>query len=490
MAIGTPAGRRRSHGRAGAGAGRSASAGRSAAASGRLAGLSALRHGARPANTLWLPITAAVGVLLLLLWYAMSQSPAGDAESAAPVASALGEAGGPGAAAPSAMPTVPPPPSNGCDTGRSLPAGVTTETVPVSGADRQYVLAVPQGGGAGSPLPLVLNLHDQAQSAPELEQYTQMTDSGTRAGYAVVSPVGAASRWNFTRSAEVGPDDVLFVGTMLNDLTVRMCLDPQRVFLSGFSDGADMALGLACALPDRFAAVVTVASSRLPDDCPAPRASLLELHGTEDPVAPWDGGGPPRAAPYAGLVAQPVVSRADRYARSLGCGGEHQESRDFTNVIRTAWTSCPQGRDVGVLAMQGGGHTWPGAADRPELGRTVPNLSATVVAMAFFAGHPADGRTVTGGSGTGGGNGSGGGGSTGGASGGSGAAPQPTGAGPAQPPAAPGTPGAPPAPSAPPGGTSEPTPGTSASPTPVVPATTPAPPAGTTTPGQGADGDT
>ncbi|MCK9927112.1 plasmid partitioning protein [Frankia sp. Mgl5] len=460
MATGNSAGRRRSHGRAGAGSARSGVARQGLARS------SALRHGSRPANTLWLPLTAAAGVLLLLVWYAMSQDPGEATGSSSPVASALGGAGG-ASSGPAAVaaPTVPPPPRSGCETGSSLPAGVTTETIHVGDVDRQFLLAVPQGGGAGTALPLVLNLHGYGQPAQELEQYTQMADSGTRAGYAVVTPVGASNRWNFTRSAKVGPDDVLFVGALLNDLTGRMCLDPKRVFASGFSDGADMVLALACALPERFAAAVTVASSRLPDACAAPRASLLELHGTDDRIAPFNGGGQARTAPYDGLVAQPVEARTDRYARALGCGGEHSTAQDFTHVARTTWTTCPAGKDVAALAMQGGGHTWPGAAPRPELGGTVTNLSATVVALAFFSGHPADGRTVTGG-GSGGGAPATGGAATGGAT----APTQPPAGAPATTPPASAAPGDQPEPT-PTGASDDPAPAPSAPPGPSASAT-------------------
>ncbi|MBE3205441.1 plasmid partitioning protein [Frankia sp. CH37] len=479
MAFGSPAGRRRGNGRPGAGSARStggsarpgvgsarsgvgsarSAAGSARSAAGRVRARSgALRNGSRPNSTLWLPITAAAGVLLLLLWYAMSQSPSGKSDAAAPVATALGRAGASGAAALAALPTVPAPPASGCQTGKSLPSGVTTETVTVAGTDRQYRLAVPQGARAGTALPLVVNLHDRDQSVDQLEQYTGMADAGTRSGYAVVTPVGVSARWNLTRSAEVGPDDVLFIGTVLNDLTGRMCLDSKRVFASGFSDGADMVLELACALPDRFAAVVTVAASRIPDDCADPRANLLEMHGTADAIAPWDGGGPARTAPFVGLVAQPVESRTDRYARAFGCGGEHSAGAEMSSAALTAWTSCPTGKDVGVLAIKGGGHTWPGAAARPELGATVSSLSATVVALEFFGGHPADGRTVTGGGASGGGGTAGGG---------------------ATRPAAPTTSPAPasatrsagpePSVSAVPDSTTEPTTGPTPSPTPVVP---------------------
>lgn len=349
---------------------------------------------------MWLPVTAAAGVLLLLLWYALSQEPSEEnVGNAGPAASALaGPGGDPAAPGAAASPTAPPPPTSGCETGATLPAGVTTEAVTVDGVERRFLLAVPQGGDTAGALPLVVNLHGFGQPAEELEQYTLMADEGTRVGFAVATPVGDQNRWNFVRSPDIGPDDVLFVGALLNDLTGRMCLDQQRIFASGFSDGADMALTLACDLPSRFAAVATVGSSRLPDSCGAPTASLLEIHGTDDPIAPFDGGGPPRTDPFEGLVAQPVRERVARYASALGCGADPATTEDTSYLHRTVWSGCPDGKDVGILAMQGGGHSWPGAAERPELGHTVTQMSATVVALAFFRGHAAVGRVSAAGS--------------------------------------------------------------------------------------------
>ncbi|EYT93518.1 poly(3-hydroxybutyrate) depolymerase [Frankia casuarinae] len=350
----------------------------------------ASRPGIRATNTVWLPITAAAGVLLLLLWYAMSQEP-GPAKTSATQA-ALGASGGraAGAAVASAipLPTVPPPPESGCVTGKTLPSGIGTRALRVGGTERGYVLAVPTAGPRARPLPLIFNFHDLNQTPEDLEAYTRLADQGTKAGFVVAAPIGTQMRWNFTRSKAVGPDDVLFVGALLNDLVGQMCLDAGRVFAVGYGDGANMVLTLACALPGRLAAAVTVGSSVLPGSCAKPATNVLEIHGTSDQIAPYAGGGAPRPVPFTGVVAQPVEDRLARYASALGCGGARQTSRDTAAWQRTVWSGCPAGHDVGLLAMQGAGHTWPGAQARPALGPTSVSLSATIVALTYFGYTP------------------------------------------------------------------------------------------------------
>jgi polyhydroxybutyrate depolymerase len=362
-----------------------------------------VRRRARANNTVWLPVTAAAGVLLLLLWFAMSQGPTTPTAGAnRPVGTGLAAAAGGkarGAAAPrdGAIPS-PTPAVSGCVTGRSLPAGVSTQTISAGGVQRSFLLSVPakQWAAQARPkrVPLIVSFHGFSQTPTDMESYTHLARDGAKLGYAVATPVGVNGRWNFVRRPAVGPDDVEFVRSLLADLTGRMCLDETRIFAAGVSDGADMAVTAACALPDRLAAVVAVGGSALPPSCPKPSASLLEIHGLEDTIAPYAGGGHPRAAPFTGITAQPAEDRLARYAAALGCAPGRVTSHDIARVRRVGWMTCPAGKDVQLFGIEGGGHTWPGAAPRPALGPTVTDLSASSLALIYFGegpglGHPA-----------------------------------------------------------------------------------------------------
>jgi polyhydroxybutyrate depolymerase len=214
-----------------------------------------------------------------------------------------------------------------------------------------------------------------------------MEQIGTRSGYVVATLDGVNGQWNFMRRAAIGPDDVIFISALIGDLGTRMCLDNRRVFATGLGDGADMAVTAACALPGVFAAVVPVAFAVLPASCPAPRPSLLAIHGTSDPVTPLDGGGVDRPAPFDGTQAQPVRSRLERYAGWTGCGPATWV-RDTSALRRLVFTACPPGRDVALLTSAGGGHSWPDPDADPPKGAARAQFSATEVAVAYFRGHP------------------------------------------------------------------------------------------------------
>ncbi|MBL7497044.1 CE1 family esterase [Frankia nepalensis] len=390
-------------------AGRAGARGRRAGS--RRAGGSAGGRASAPnrTTTVWLPIAAALVVVALLLGYAFVSDPGdeptagGDGLAAAAAragypedASEPGDEGGDGGgsgADDGASVIVPVGPS-GCETGKTLPAGVTTETVTVGKSKRSFLLAVPADTPAGEPRPLILNFHAAGQPPTDLEAYTGLAGEATKQGYVVVDPAGVDNRWNFASSGGGQPDDIAFVAALLADLRTRGCLADGRVFATGFGDGADMAVAASCALPGRIAAIVSVAGSVVPADCEKPITNLFEIHGAEDPVAPWDGGGAPRATPSGEVTAQPVTERLGRYARGAGCDAEPTNQQLPGLGELTAW-ACDGKPDVGALRVARGGHTWPQAEARPDLGPTATSFSATVVSLLYFRAHPVVGAVVS-----------------------------------------------------------------------------------------------
>lgn len=357
------------------------------------------RRSAKTTNTLWPPVVAAGGILLLLIWFALSQSPddnssdgTGGTGPQAAASEGVAAGGAIGNLGPDALPATGDPPApvpaSGCEAGTQLPPGRVDLTIKVGSIDRLYHLAVPEITDPTAPLPLIFNFHGFGQSAADLEGYTGMVTYAMAKGYVVVTPTGFDGRWNFIQQPTVGPNDVKFVEDTLNDLVKRGCIDPARVYGVGYGDGGDMAATAACALPGRFAAVATVASSTFPQNCETPPPGLMEIHGTADPVAPYDTVGPPRPTPFETVQSQPVEQRLEAVAAKLGCTGPPAERGTF-RALRVASWSCPAGHDVGVTRVDGGGHTWLGAeTDLPDLGPTVRDAWATEIIVQFLDARP------------------------------------------------------------------------------------------------------
>jgi polyhydroxybutyrate depolymerase len=118
---------------------------------------------------------------------------------------------------------------------------------------------------------------------------------GTKAptrGYIAVVPdsLGNPRQWNFGGDPHQA-DDFGFIDALITDLTKRLCVDADRIYAAGHSNGSAFTGFLQCKPPFRFAAVAMV-SAFIPSTCPAGKAapSVMAVQGTADPGVPYDGG--------------------------------------------------------------------------------------------------------------------------------------------------------------------------------------------------------
>jgi polyhydroxybutyrate depolymerase len=226
---------------------------------------------------------------------------------------------------------------------------------PRPGATPLVVLVVP--GGSGDPLDLL-----------------GVGRAATRAGVAVLSPVARTGGF-WTLNDRQGRRDVEDVRDLLDRALAPGCFDPDRISITGVSNGAGFAVRMACELPGRFAAVVPVAAGlRALDPCPpAVRTSFLAIHGTADTVVPYDGRPPARRGS--------VPRYAARWAQRAGCG-PRAASAPRPLVTRYRWRPCPDGLRVEVLRLRRTEHGWPSASGSGNPSR----LSATRELLRFVRG--------------------------------------------------------------------------------------------------------
>jgi polyhydroxybutyrate depolymerase len=117
---------------------------------------------------------------------------------------------------------------------------------------------------------------------------------------------------------------------------------------------------------------------------------VLSFHGTADAIVPY-GGGPINAglSQILRLSAPPVEDAVRQWAEHNGCGLTPAEEQASEHVRHIVYSGCEAGASVEFYAVDGGGHTWPGAAiDVPVLGPTAREISATGLIWDFFAAHP------------------------------------------------------------------------------------------------------
>jgi polyhydroxybutyrate depolymerase len=183
-------------------------------------------------------------------------------------------------------------------------------------------------------------------------------------------------------------DETAFVAALLDDLPGVVAVDPKRVYATGISNGGMMAYQLACTLSGRIAAIAPVAGemTMAASDCrPTRPVPVLVIHGTADRNLPFDGG--PGARALAVHDVRSVAAAIEFWRANNRCADAPAASQQGA-VRRTRYLECSEGGEVELVAIEGGGHSWPGG-DRMARFLDPPSnaLDASAEIWRFFARH-------------------------------------------------------------------------------------------------------
>jgi polyhydroxybutyrate depolymerase len=256
---------------------------------------------------------------------------------------------------------------------RPVVAGGTRLQLASGGLTRTAILHRPPRIATGRHIPLVIALHGAGGSGPFMQRYTGFSALADAKGFAVVYPsaVPPHPRWTLNDDNPAAPNDVLFIRDLLNATEQRVCVDRDRVYAAGVSNGGGLAAHLACRLANRFAAIASVAGSYNSVTACAPQrpVSILEIHGTADQTVAYES----------------VSDFVTGWVLRDGCTGGPALTHLAPGVDRFDWAPCTGGTEVEHVRIDGGAHAWPGATP-PDPGPPAP-ISATAEAWRFFAAH-------------------------------------------------------------------------------------------------------
>jgi polyhydroxybutyrate depolymerase len=166
---------------------------------------------------------------------------------------------------------------------------------------------------------------------------------------------------------------------LLTELLTRYPINPQRIYIYGYSAGAAMAYRLACDSTDRFAAIVSGAGQFPVHDSgrctPSAPISILEVHSLDDEAIPFGGGTFPN---NPALAFPGTIELVEYWADVNGCVGELKFGKkpklDLTTpgavelpggvliiggvegkeTTVNKFQQCPNGYDVELWSMEGG----------------------------------------------------------------------------------------------------------------------------------------
>jgi polyhydroxybutyrate depolymerase len=284
------------------------------------------------------------------------------------------------------------------------------------GLERTYGVYVP--AEVLDPAPLVFLFHGGGGSARKTwaqEHGRSWRTLADEHGFVLVLPEGRpdpgdpdAHRWNDCRTDGESTtilsteDDVGFIVGLIDAVTEAVPIDPDRVYVTGVSNGGMMTYRLAIEAGDRFAAAAAVVAN-LPDpsECGTPPSPIpiLIMNGTDDLVVPFEGGCVAGDRCERGRV----LSTAETIAFWVDVNGAPTEPTveklpnrawfDGSRVTVYTFLDDLGGADVVYYHIQGGGHTVPGFERTSPLLETVAgaknrDIDGPTEIWAFFEEHP------------------------------------------------------------------------------------------------------
>lgn len=152
------------------------------------------------------------------------------------------------------------------------------------GGSRDAQLYVPSGHVVSEPLPLLLILHGAGARASAW--FGSYGDRAEAARTIVLAPDSRRVTWDLF-FGQFGPD-VDFINRALEATFSRCSIDPSRIAIGGFSDGASYALSIGAANGDLFKRIVAFSPGVLSIDERIGKPSVFVSHGTDDSVLPID----------------------------------------------------------------------------------------------------------------------------------------------------------------------------------------------------------
>lgn len=282
---------------------------------------------------------------------------------------------------------------------------------------RSYWLHVPPDYSGSTPVPLVIVLHGATVfnaynpfwffTNSLMESYSGMSEKADQEGFIAVYPNAKLlfdkenAEGLFAYYVDFYPenwlvghslvDDEGFIWDLIERMQEEYNIDQKRIYLTGFSNGADLAYYLAAKFSDSIAASAPVAGSIgaknegdqiyriIPE--PINPVSVIVFHGTNDSLLPYE----------RSNTRTSVNESVSFWVNANGCDPEpSMYQSESGKIIRRTYENGNGGTEVISYTTAGGNHWWPGNNWGPKyewLHDSIQEISATDLIWDFFEEH-------------------------------------------------------------------------------------------------------
>jgi polyhydroxybutyrate depolymerase len=280
------------------------------------------------------------------------------------------------------------------------------------GLKRTFNIHIPSIFDKSVQFPLVIALHGRGSNGMGMILLTRkgFNKLADKDGFMMVYPDGIELNWNDGRMDEEANDrahsenidDVGFISSLIDTMIKDYNINPKQVYVTGISNGAIMSYRLACELSHKITAIAPVDGNipvmLYPECLPSLPVSVLAINNTDDPLVPFGGGDIYGRIRKVNLGKVLSVDESIRFWVSRNMCSvapvvtvePDRDPDDGTRVTRTQYINDPDGTEVVLYAVKGGGHTWPsGIQYLPAwiIGKTCRDIDANEVIWSFFKEH-------------------------------------------------------------------------------------------------------
>jgi poly(3-hydroxybutyrate) depolymerase len=247
----------------------------------------------------------------------------------------------------------------------------------------------------GTTRPAVLVLHGGMGSAAVMRANSGFDGVARAEGFMVVYAQGTAfagderHAWNtgyLLRRQVQDADDIAYFDALIDRLTGEHGADPERIFMTGGSNGGMMTFVYAVARAERLAAIAPVVSAMFTfDQRPAVPLPILMINGAKDEEVPLEGGmsrNPlvrrAQEAPY-----KPLSEIIEFWVKSNRSAATPQVQRQGT-LTTTVHEAGADGAQTISIVDSAGGHGWPGTRARRQGNQPIMSFSGAERIWEFF----------------------------------------------------------------------------------------------------------
>lgn len=231
--------------------------------------------------------------------------------------------------------------------------------IDVAGRRRSYIRVAPDAPRADAPL--LLALHGTSQQGRTMQRFSGRTLDAlaARIGADLVYLNGYGRAWNdgrrqkLSKAQNADVDDVAFVNAVIDRFA-------RRTIAVGYSNGGQLLHRILRERPTMLAGATIIAAGLPVDDdfmfagVEPDAVPVLLLHGTADPIVPYDGGTPR----MLGRATRGMVQSAPATARIYAPSGEPAIRQDG-DVEWADWNG------VRFITQLGTGHVIPNRTTSP-----------------------------------------------------------------------------------------------------------------------------